>query len=238
MKLLSLQFPDFKGLNGIQDFGGPKEFPKITTRLPDEESVFLQIYHLERHFVCVSGIYGFTEDNHVVAELQIYDSLNTKSIDKELVSKISSQFKNTKVSVLRIRKVEVTGQKNLVDCGLHSIANATMICHNVNPGTVKLDIKNLRLHLIKCLESNQMTTFGYTANKKHQIICQDDYALVYCVCRKECKGKMFQCDECFEFFHKSCLSKLKNYDVKNIKPKSQWLCPFRCDNQSQSKVKL
>ena len=55
--------------------------------------------------------------------------------------------------------MDVQQQQGGADCGLFAIANATSICFGLDPVHVTYQQCNMRDHLLKCIEANQLTPF-------------------------------------------------------------------------------
>ncbi len=93
------------------------------------------------------------------------------------------------------------------DCGLFVIAFMTSLAHGQNPTDVKYLQEEMRIHLVKCIESQEMISFPTSfkrklKNKIHKI----EKINIYCYCRLPDNGsKMFCCDQCNEWFHESCI---------------------------------
>lgn len=95
--ILKRQFKNVTvGLNSVfrtnVDFGKYR-IPFIQNNVADE-GFFVQLYNVEQHLFCAAGFYRDEEAN-----ISIYDSLNKISRLPQLVSLLSSQFKNTKVEI-------------------------------------------------------------------------------------------------------------------------------------------
>lgn len=93
----------------------------------------------------------------------IYDSLNMKSItpqQKKYIQMWSNQNEP------KIQYSTVQQQPNMVNCGVFTIAFATSILCNRNPKTELYAVENMREHLWKMLQSQQLRCFPTkTVNK-------------------------------------------------------------------------
>ena len=84
-----------------------------------------QIHYCQNHWV----VSHFTQD-----EVSVYDSLNPTTISDELKEQLQLLY-GKKSAALPVNLVSAGAQEpNLIDCGLHAIANATALAFGEAPG--------------------------------------------------------------------------------------------------------
>ena len=107
------------------------------------------------------------------------------------------------------------------DCGLFSLANATALCHGVDPTSCIYDQRQMRKHFWHCLLNRRMEVFPL--QWKRQIMPQpvgvENFA-VYCHCRlpwdrNHAQDDMTMCSMCRDWFHETC-------DNAQSNSQSQW----------------
>lgn len=123
----------------------------------------IQIHHMQNHWV----VSHLSQD-----EVYIYDSLNPTSISKELQEQVQLLY-TKKTAAFTINVVHVHKQQNLVDCGLHAIANATALAFGEAPEENVYDEGEMRTHLIACFEAQMLLPFPTRsrARRKRKPIC-------------------------------------------------------------------
>jgi len=111
-------------------------------------------------------------------------------------------------------------QENAIDCGLFAIANATEFCYTQNTQFVEFDQRQLRSHLLQCLENGELTQFPRSAKRAKKAKELEEFEVIstYCKCRlPQNFDDMIECDRCGEWYHHSCVG------IKYIE-KSEWFC--------------
>lgn len=110
-----------------------------------------------------------------------------------------------------------------LDCGLYSLANATALCHGVDPTTCIYERKYTRNHFHMCLLKKDMKLFPVQRQRKgcSQPVKLETY-VVYCHCRlpwdkHHSEDSMTMCSQCKEWFHETC-DRPESYN------QSQWTC--------------
>ena len=107
------------------------------------------------------------------------------------------------------------------DCGVFSIAYATLLCMGEDPTGVKYNQKAMREELIKAFETRDLKRFiQETTEARKGPISEPKFEWrlrVYCYCRMPDDGMMVQCTSCKSWFHKSCLAKSEDTT-------GSWLC--------------
>ena len=116
------------------------------------------------------------------------------------------------------------------DCRLFSLANATALCHGVDPMSCIYDQRQMRKHFWHCLTNRRMEVFPL--HRKRRIMPQpvkvENFPL-YCHCRlpwdrNHAHDDMMMCSICRDWFHETC-------DNAQSNSQSQWVCK-RCQKQS------
>lgn len=94
------------------------------------------------------------------------------------------------------------------DCGLFAIAYATDLCCGNDPSQKEYKQSQMRDHLLTCLQKNHLDPFPADARYPSMRVVKSFKIPLYCICRlpDNREEKMGECDECKEWFHKSCLS--------------------------------
>jgi len=121
-----------------------------STRIPMScKKKFLQILHCRtNHWIIASTILSYPK-------ITIYDSL-FDSVDKNTTSILKKLFgPKVEVVVNNDRK-----QIGVDDCGLFAIANCISLAERSLPDS--FDQSKMRLHLVKCIEELNFTTFPCT----------------------------------------------------------------------------
>ena len=108
----------------------------------------VQILHIRNNqWIVISNVHCSGDD------LSVYDTLYD-DIDSSTMALLSSMFEeNINVSIVP----QVQKQQGDVDCGVFSFAIATLLLHDLSPGSYKQPL--LRPHLISCFENKAMTPF-------------------------------------------------------------------------------
>ena len=129
----------------------------------------------------------------------------------------------TPASQITLEYMNVHMQMGGSDCGLYSIANATALCHGVDPTTCIYEQKNMRSHFHTCLLKKDMKLFPVQQQRRghSQPVKHETYS-VYCHCRllwdkHYSDDNMTMCTQCKEWFHETC-------DKPESCNQSQWIC--------------
>ena len=207
-KLLTQQFPK---MHGLQDtiLGSKLQFAI-------ETGDFIQILHDGAlHWLTISNL--FCNDNCV----DIFDSLYTSvSMDVKMQAACIMMIQE---QTMGINVINCKRQKGGYDCGLFSIAYATDLCFGNDPSMKTYTQKSMRSHLLSCLAENQMCPFPSEERNMQKRVTKSFKIPLFCICRlpDNREEKMGKCEECKEWFHKSCLSIPKKvFEEVN----SKWYC--------------
>lgn len=149
--LLSVQFPDIKGLQNVL-LNQIQEFEAIQSGLP-----FVQIINDSDHWFVLSNVKVQNRDK----EIKVYDSnsyfnQNYSMKTKSAVLKLMAEADNISVEI-----PFVSQQEDYNQYGLYAIAFAYILCIGEDPATVLLSnsAELLRTHLLKCFEDREITRF-------------------------------------------------------------------------------
>jgi hypothetical protein len=121
-------------------------------------SPFVQVLHTGNcHWVTTSNVNvhggGCYKDT-----IGVYDSGRPITVHSDVIKSICYFFK-CKGDVLRLDILNVIPQPNANDCGVHALAYATELAYGEDPVTCNWDMKEMRRHLLQCMESGVMTRF-------------------------------------------------------------------------------
>ena len=112
-------------------------------------------------------------------------------------------------------------QTNGSDCGLFALAFATALCEKKKPEQIIFEKTSMRLHLLKCLEQENMTAFPSRQVQQSRVICKKETIEIYCKCCTQEEGRMVQCEICLKWFHDTCVNtKTQVWNKKD----SKWFC--------------
>ncbi len=92
--------------------------------------------------------------------VRLFDSLYAGVIADDLVEQITQTYGKLKEH-LTVQVVRIQQQQGCTECGLYAIAYAVDLCFQCNPSTVKFHQKDMRGHLIKCLEDGRFSRFPH-----------------------------------------------------------------------------
>jgi hypothetical protein len=90
----------------------------------------------------------------------VSSSLSTEAI------KIIAYLLHFEMSSFTINIMNVGRQTESQECGLYSIAYLTSIAHGEDPTAVKYNQDDMRCHLIKCFEKNELFKFPSQIRRK------------------------------------------------------------------------
>ena len=140
------------------------------------------------------------------SEINVYDSLNTGTVSSDVRRQICSLMKSEADSIT-INVQNMDKQTGGRDCGIFAIAYAVSLALGKNPAQYIYFQRQLRSHLLTCLEKQSFTEFpGLTTQQPHNPTVK--IIDIFCICRlahDESNPHMIQCDTCEEWFHFSCL---------------------------------
>ena len=142
------------------------------------------------------------------ATVRVYDSASkyiTYRNKEEIVSLLCSPERKITLHYMNVH-IQMGG----TDCGLFSLANATALCHGVDPTSCIYDQQQMRKHFWHCLTNRTMELFPL--HRKRRIMAQpvkvENFA-VYCHCRlpwdrHHAHDDMTMCTVCRDWFHETC----------------------------------
>ena len=98
----------------------------------------------------------------------VYDSLPMQSLPEELNKQLRKLYgKDGKA--LDVSIPEVQKQSNQIDCGCFAIAWAVLHAIGERPENITLNKKQLRPHLLECLQKKSISPFPYTIKRSHRM---------------------------------------------------------------------
>ena len=101
-----------------------------------------------------------TFSSHKRGAVKIYDSKNSTFLPLETKMDIYNATQREAGEPLEIEFVRCDQQANNFDCAVYAIANAFALCYGINPAHFKYNGgKQMREHLIKCMEAKTFTWF-------------------------------------------------------------------------------
>ena len=165
-----------------------------------QKGEFVQILNVNNlHWLTVSNI-GCPKGT-----INVYDSLSNSGLSTHTIKVIAGILFVTDLRKITINYIDVQTQSNCSDCGVFSLAFGISLCQGEDPSTISCITYQLRDHLYKCLENHKMSTFP---RRNHQRIARSGHQETfnfYCECRLPRYGKMIECGQCKEWFHKKCV---------------------------------
>jgi len=220
------EFPNINGLQSVIHFGRfvtdsrTKKFSQSKSCHPrfvplPKSGFFVQILNImtRSHWICVSG--NLEESD--ITEIHVYDSINRNNINDETNSLVSSLFKNHDVKQFEYICHNVTQQNDSSFCGLHSIANAIILCRGGKPETHRFNKFSMRKQLSDMIESggnvSLFESWLVESKTRAKRIRRDP---VFCECRQTQGEKlMIQCNRCYDYFHIDCIQSALDLDDVN-----------------------
>lgn len=162
------------------------------------------------------------------ATVRVYDSAS-KYVTYRNKEEIASLLCTPK-SEITLQYMNVQIQTGANDCGLFALANATALCHGLDPTSCVYNQAKMREHFKHCLIQRRMEPFPL--QKKRRVIlrpAKEENFLVYCHCRlpwdrHHDDDNMTKCDDCRGWFHDTC-------DLPQCNSQSQWFCK-KCRKKS------
>jgi hypothetical protein len=188
MLKMKSEFPHIHGLQNPLHFGRYVSDGGFNTCIPSyvplpKTGFFVQILSImsRNHWICVSGN---CEENEII-DINIYDSLNTNTLNNETNSHLSNLFKTHTFKQFNYIIHNVTQQNDGSNCGLHAIANAIILCKGEN-SEQHLFIRSLmRQHLIDLIDKYDILqpfpSNSLTINFEHLRVKMTP---VFCYCRQ------------------------------------------------------
>ena len=211
--------------SGVGGFQNP-QFAK-GYRFRPVEGKFVQVLHVSNsHWITISNI-GCGSDS-----VNVFDSAYAL-IDMDGKKQVCSLMKPSG-DVLFMDFVNIQHQGNGSDCGLFALACATDLVYDRDPFLSYWNTKEMRPHLVKCLETKQMTCFPLDKARRIPVrkrLKKSIKVNIHCICRMpygRAELKMVCCDMCHKWFHCTCLQVEEGASLSDM----HWEC-----NQSTCKPK-
>ena len=121
-------------------------------------------------------------------------------------------------------KMKFMMQSGAYDCGLFSIAFATALVLEEQPGAFLFNQQKMRAHLIKCLEHQEMSMFP-TMRRRHMCLKVEsvEEIPVYCICcmPELPNSKWIECSSCKGWYHSDTCVKVP---PKYLATNALWHC--------------
>ena len=204
-------------INGLQPVCATR-----TLSLDVQQSDFIQVLHNGyNHWLVVSSI-GTKKDG----EVYVYDSMYCNTTPE--VKKIVAAILFTKLPRITLKFVDVQMQCGTQDCGLFAIAFATALCLGKQPGQLTFHQDQMRSHLLRCLESQDMTMFPVKRERRsgYRLTVKGEQSYpVFCTCRLPVLENvtMVQCTSCKMWCHAGACVSVDKEALTNRK--AIWTCP-------------
>lgn len=209
--LILKKYPDTKGLQS------PVLGQTLTFDIHQKGVKFVQVLNISNcHWITVTSI-GCSDSSEVL----VYDSLTSGDISFQTKQQIAALIYSNK-SKVKVIIPRVQQQSNGSNCGLFALAFAYSLSAGQDPSTVIYKEKQLRSHLLTCLESQQVISFPCHPRRrqtKTPIVLEFS---IHCICRLPEEGKMIECERCLEWFHKDCVNTVPSH--WRAKRRTKWVC--------------
>ena len=154
--------------------------------------------------------------------MRIYDSLYSSyslNVQQQIACLLNTDMPNITLEFVTVHK-----QHGSDDCGLFSLAYATALCYNEQPGNYVFDQAKLRCHLISCLENKMFSMFPFKSYRlQAKKIHFKQTIRVFCTCRMPQLSGITMIS-CKERFHGEVCIGIISHDTGQQK-KTRWLCP-------------
>ena len=213
-KLLSNQFPDISGLQS-SCFSQGNRFKRIT-------SPGIQVHHTGCfHWVTTTSI----ASSHS-CRARLFDSA-AGSIPTRLKTQIAQLYGASASKVcLEISPAQQVGG---ADCGVFALAFATDLSFGNDPAKISYAQREMRDHLLLCLEQQQMEPFPRARRPANICVRTIESFSVFCLCQLPETEDMVCCDKCNSWYHYHCVGIREESDLPNC-----WYCKS-CKPQNKRK---
>lgn len=191
--LLRQQFPEVDGWQDVGLFGDNGCHLLGTPQRP-----FVQVMlTFENHWICVSNI------GCPAGVVRLFDSMYKKR-SNALLKKQLAWMLHTEESSMTLEWPCSSKQKGNNDCGLYALANAIVLCSNLNPQNCRFIQAQMRPHLANCFRYGRMLPFPSAAcNQNDQPFVEQ--VPVVCNCRQPVDRRLLvECVLCKERYHRTC----------------------------------
>ena len=208
-KLLKKANPAVRGLQDVAC--------GLTMNFDVEPEEFVQImYTGQEHWITVSTI-GLKH-----AQVQAFDSLYMRV--PTLAEAQIAALLNTEEPTITVSFINVQMQSGGYDCGLFSISFATALVFGEQPGYFLFEQTKMRVHLLRCLEQQQMSMFPVMKKRRTGSRVKAVQKIhIYCVCRMPDlpNSKWIECSSCKEWYHSDTCVKVA---AKYLATNTLWHC--------------
>ena len=142
-----------------------------------------------------------------IGHVQVFDSVHEEILSADTIKQICCIVRSKRSSI-KIDIMDVCQQTGTVDCGLFALAYATTLCNGELPQYKNYIQKEMRSHLIKCLQESTPTASPFPSsnrNMQHDVKRTKSVSL-HCSCRlpEDPEKRMIQCVICSVWYHEDC----------------------------------
>ena len=201
-----------KTISGFQDVACG-----LVMNFTAETTGFIQIlFNGSDHWTVISTV-GVPE-----GEVHLFDSKYTSSssaLKMQIACLVCTNLPHIK---LCYQNVQV--QSGAADCGIFSIAFATALVFNRQPGEFFFDQDKMRSHLIKCFEEQSMSIFPVKKMRRGvNLVKRTELISVFCICRMPAvtSSNWIECSSCKDWYHTDTCVKVSE---KEKFRSTTWLC--------------
>ena len=102
----------------------------------------------------------------------------------------------------------VQRQTDGTSCGVFAVANATALCHGLDPTTLVYDEKQMRKHLLACLTTRNFDPFPVVHKNRPKAAISSQKVDLFCNCNMPASfdKEMVECEKCLKWFHFRCVA--------------------------------
>ena len=176
-------------------------------KMRSQPSPSVQIHHTG----CDHWITSCQDPNGTI---YVLDSMNGKTLTTSVQIQMSMIYGKGK-TVVPVKIPNVQQQKNSIDCGVFAIVFMVEFCFNnfIGRDNVNFDTNTMRDHLIKCIESQQVSPFPKTKPTRTKVLSLKNTSVNFSI-EKECTARcnlpnlfedMVCCDRCSAWYHYGCV---------------------------------
>ena len=177
----------------------------------------------------VSNVTG-GDGNRSTNSVSIYDSNRAATVSLGL-EKLICSFVKPRSDVYIFDIMNIQGQPNGNDCGLYAIACAAELVTGHDPVLCQWDCKQMRSHLLRCLEAGRIDRFPTTKQRRIPLgsrVRISEKETLYCICQmpNDKRQEMTECCRCFLWYHNTCVGLTQ---CKETLKDLHWSCPLCTD---------
>ena len=144
------------------------------------------------------------------SSINVFDSLHGHL--PQHAQKLVADIMMSPDHAIDISNMDLQWQSGASDCSVFSVAFATALCFGIDPSTLIFDLQQMGIHLVSCIESEQMMSFPGQNVRCNPQKPQVTYIAVYCTCYLIDDGTpIVQCATCNDLFHPACVPVPKRF---------------------------